>query len=95
MAPDLIEATLLTTPPNLPFRRPKDVWRLARLGWSLWKPGGRLLSRRPVAVRLAAIEGLKLAGTNQSVTALGELRKDSDKSVATAARSAFESASGL
>jgi phytoene dehydrogenase-like protein len=37
---DLIEATLLETPPNLPFRRPRDVWALIRLGFSIWKAGG-------------------------------------------------------
>jgi len=36
---DLIEGTLLATPPNLPFRHPKDLLRLAKLGISVWKAG--------------------------------------------------------
>lgn len=36
---DIVERTLLETPPNLPFRRPKDLLSLARLGFSVWKGG--------------------------------------------------------
>jgi len=53
---------------------------------------GRLLSRKPTAVRLAAVDGLKLAPPHATIAVLEGLTRDSDKSVAGAARSALEAA---
>jgi HEAT repeat protein len=42
---------------------------------------GRLFQRRPVSVRLAAIEGLRLAGSTAAMNALQGLLKDDEGEV--------------
>lgn len=53
------------------------------------EPGGRLLGRKPGAVRLAAVEGLRLAGGTPAQKALEALRADGDKGVREAASAAL------
>ena len=55
------------------------------------KPGGKLLGRKPTAPRLAAVEGLRVAGAKAAVSALESLADDADKAVREAARAALES----
>jgi len=64
---------------------PDAVSGLARAA----KPGGKLLGRRPAAPRVAAIEGLRLAGNKAAATVLEALVDDSDKAVREAARAAL------
>jgi len=45
------------------------------------EPGGRLLGRRPTANRVAAVDGLRIAGGAGAVTALQALARDGDKAV--------------
>ncbi len=45
------------------------------------EPGGRLLGRRPSAQRLAAVDGLRIAGGLAAVAALQGLSRDGDKAV--------------
>ena len=45
------------------------------------EPGGRLLGRRPTANRLAAVDGLRIAGGTGAVSALQALAKDGDRAV--------------
>lgn len=52
-------------------------------------PGRRLFNRRPVAVRLAAIEALRLAGTPGAATALQGLLPDDDAEIRAAAERAL------
>jgi len=54
------------------------------------KPGGKLLGRRPTAPRLAAVEGLKLAGGKTAAAGLEALLDDADKAVKDAAHAALE-----
>jgi len=54
------------------------------------EPGGRLLGRRPAAVRLAAVEGLKVGPPEATIAPLESLARDGDKAVATAAKAALE-----
>lgn len=54
------------------------------------EPGGRLLGRRPAANRVAAMEGLRIAGGRAVVAALQGLAKDGDKSVRELAVRALE-----
>ncbi|HXY67896.1 MAG TPA: HEAT repeat domain-containing protein [Gemmatimonadales bacterium] len=54
------------------------------------EPGGRLLSRRPAANRVAAIEGLRLAGGSGAAAALHNLARDGDKTVREAVLHALE-----
>ena len=56
---------------------PDAVQALARAAES----GGRFLHRRPTAQRLAAVEGLRLAGGRTTKPALEALASDSDKAV--------------
>jgi HEAT repeat protein len=63
---------------------PDAVQALIKAG----EPGGRLLGRRPTAPRLAAVEGLRLAGGNLAAAALEKLSDDGDKAVREAARRA-------
>ena len=54
------------------------------------EPGGRLLSRRPSANRVAAVEGLRLAGGSAAAAALNNLARDGDKAVREAVLHALE-----
>ena len=54
------------------------------------EPGGRLLSRRPSANRVAAVEGLRVAGGSMAAAALNNLARDGDKAVREAALHALE-----
>lgn len=54
------------------------------------EPGGRLLSRRPAANRVAAVEGLRLAGGAGAAAALNNLARDGDKAVREAVLHALE-----
>ena len=54
------------------------------------EPGGRLLSRRPAANRVAAVEGLRLAGGAAAAAALNNLARDGDKTVREAVLHALE-----
>lgn len=54
------------------------------------EPGGRLIGRRPTGPRLAAVDGLRLAGGPQAMQALQALANDGDKLVREAARKALE-----
>ncbi|HXY20328.1 MAG TPA: HEAT repeat domain-containing protein [Gemmatimonadales bacterium] len=54
------------------------------------EPGGRLLSRRPSANRVAAVEGLRLAGGSMATAALNNLARDGDKAVREAVLHALE-----
>jgi len=45
------------------------------------EPGGRLLGRRPSAHRVAAVDGLRIAGGRAAVAALQGLARDGDKAV--------------
>jgi HEAT repeat protein len=53
--------------------------------------GGRLLKRKSGAMRLAAVEGLRLAG-NEAATSLQSLASDGDRSVREAAQQALGAA---
>jgi HEAT repeat protein len=52
------------------------------------QPAGRLFGRKPTALRLAAVEALRLAATPPAVGMLQGLAEDSDKQVRTAAQQA-------
>lgn len=54
------------------------------------QPGGRILSRKPSGPRLAAIEGLRIAGGPVAMKTLEGLAEDSDKEVREMARKALE-----
>jgi len=56
----------------------------------LAQPAGRFLGRKPVALRLAAVEALRLAGTPAALGTLQGLVKDSDKQVKAAAGAAAQ-----
>ena len=45
------------------------------------EPGGRLIGRRPTAGRVAAVDGLRIAGGSGAVAALQALARDGDKAV--------------
>jgi HEAT repeat protein len=53
-------------------------------------PGGRVFGRRPVAPRLAAVDGLKMAGGKVAEAALQALAKDGDRAVREASARALE-----
>lgn len=53
------------------------------------QPGGRLFGRRPVGLRVAAVEALRLAATPAAIGTLEGLTDDGDKQVRTAAQSAL------
>lgn len=53
------------------------------------QPGGRLFGRKPGALRIAAVEALRLAGTPAAIGTLEGLTNDGDKQVRTAAESAL------
>ncbi|HEU4700342.1 MAG TPA: HEAT repeat domain-containing protein [Gemmatimonadales bacterium] len=61
---------------------PEAVQALARIA----APGGRVFHRKPVALRLQAVEALAAAGTAQSAAALQALLTDADAEVRAAAR---------
>jgi hypothetical protein len=52
------------------------------------QPAGRIFGRKPAALRLAAVEGLRLAGTPAAYGTLEGLADDGDKQVRAAARAA-------
>jgi HEAT repeat protein len=54
------------------------------------EPGGRLIGRRPLANRVAAVEGLRIAGGQAAVAALRNLARDGDKAVRELAARALE-----
>jgi len=56
----------------------------------LAQPAGRFLGRKPLPLRLAAIEGLRLAATPAALGTLQGLAKDSDKQVKAAAGAAAQ-----
>ena len=58
----------------------------ALIKWS--QPAGRIFGRKPAALRLAAVEGLRLAGTPAAHGTLDGLADDGDRDVRTAARAA-------
>jgi HEAT repeat protein len=64
---------------------PDAVQALARVA----APGRRLFNRRPVGVRLAAIEALRLAGTAGAATALQGLLADDDGDIRAAVEQAL------
>jgi len=53
------------------------------------QPGGRLFGRKPVGLRVAAVEALRLAATPAAIGTLEGLTDDGDKQVRTAAQSAL------
>jgi HEAT repeat protein len=53
------------------------------------QPGGRLFGRKPVGLRVAAVEALRLAATPAAIGTLEGLTDDGDKGVRTAAQSAL------
>jgi len=53
------------------------------------QPGGRLFGRRPVGLRVASVEALRLAATPAAIGTLEGLTDDGDKQVRTAAQSAL------
>jgi HEAT repeat protein len=53
------------------------------------QPGGRLFGRRPVGLRVAAVEALRLAATPAAIGTLEGLTDDGDKQVRSAAQSAL------
>jgi HEAT repeat protein len=53
------------------------------------QPAGRLFGRRPAALRVAAVEGLRLAATAAAVGTLEGLLGDGDRHVAGAAEDAL------
>jgi len=55
----------------------------------LVQPAGRIFGRKPVAKRLAALEGLRIAGTPAAMGTLQGLANDSDKQVRGAAQAAL------
>lgn len=57
-------------------------------------PGGRFLGRKPIGPRLAAVEGLHLAGGRAAIDSLTGLVKDPVKAVRVAARKALEELQG-
>jgi HEAT repeat protein len=52
------------------------------------QPAGRIFGRKPTALRLAAVEGLRLAGTPAAYGTLEGLADDGDRQVRAAARAA-------
>jgi len=58
----------------------------ALIKWS--QPAGRIFGRKPAALRLAAVEGLRLAGTPAAHGTLDGLADDGDREVRSAARAA-------
>jgi HEAT repeat protein len=54
--------------------------------WAL--PGGKLLGRKPISLRLAAIKGLSLAGPS-AMDALASLERDESQEVRSAATAAL------
>lgn len=54
------------------------------------QPSGRLFDRKPVALRLAAVEALRLAGTAPAIGTLEGLSEDGDKQVRAAAQAAVK-----
>lgn len=54
------------------------------------QPGGRLLGRRPSGPRVAAVDGLRIAGGQAAAAALQGLAADGDKAVRELARRALE-----
>jgi len=64
---------------------PEAVQALARSA----EPGRGFFGRKPAAVRLEAIEGLRLAGGEDAAAALRRLTHDTDQAVATAAQAAL------
>ena len=54
------------------------------------EPGGRLIGRRPLASRVAAVEGLRLAGGQGALVALKGLANDGDKAIRELAVRALE-----
>ena len=54
------------------------------------QPTGRIFGRKPAALRVAAVEALRLAATPAAVGTLQGLSDDGDKQVKTAARAALK-----
>ncbi|HEV8303694.1 MAG TPA: HEAT repeat domain-containing protein [Gemmatimonadales bacterium] len=54
------------------------------------QPGGKLFGRKPVALRVTAVEALRLAATPAAVGTLEGLTDDGDKQVRAAARAALQ-----
>ena len=65
---------------------PEAVAALAKAA----EPGGKLRGRKPAAFRVAALEGLRLAGNEAALRALEALAQDGDKGVREAVRVALE-----
>jgi HEAT repeat protein len=59
----------------------------ALIKWA--QPSGRIFGRRPSALRVAAVEGLRLAATPAALGTLEGLSSDGDRHVREAAKSAF------
>jgi HEAT repeat protein len=53
------------------------------------QPGGRLFGRKPVSLRIAAVEALRLAATPAAIGTLEGLKDDGDRQVRNAANSAL------
>ncbi|HSD32727.1 MAG TPA: HEAT repeat domain-containing protein, partial [Gemmatimonadales bacterium] len=53
------------------------------------QPSGRLFGRKPSALRMTAVEALRVAGTPTAIGTLQNLSNDSDKQVRAAARQAL------
>jgi HEAT repeat protein len=53
------------------------------------QPGGRLFGRRPTALRVTAVEALRVAATPAAIGTLEGLADDGDKQVRLAAESAL------
>jgi HEAT repeat protein len=53
------------------------------------QPGGKLFGRKPAALRITAVEALRLAGTPAAVGTIEGLTSDGDKQVRAAAQSAL------
>ena len=53
------------------------------------QPSGRIFGRKPAAVRVAAVEALRLAATPAAVGTLEGLAADGDKEVRAAVRTAL------
>jgi HEAT repeat protein len=64
---------------------PEAVQALSKLA----QAGGRVLGRKPTPLRLAAVEGLRLAGSPEAAKALEGLVSDGDRAISEAARAAL------
>jgi HEAT repeat protein len=53
------------------------------------QPAGRVFGRKPVALRLAAVDALRIAGTPPAIGALDGLKADGDREIGAAAQAAL------